>query len=203
MSASHNGDARPGLHRREAGEGAREMERRAASAKSGVRRFAERLLNVHTDERAWRQGARGEEKVATTLGRLPEEWVALHDLPIGTKGANLDHLVIGPGGVFSLNTKFLSGKVTVLEHAVFQDGNKRKYLPAARREAEKVQRILGDALDRAVHVRPVIVLVGAELDVKKRPTGATVVTRLQLNATSSGRTLCSIAAPWISSRAQR
>lgn len=60
-----------------------------------------RLLRKHTDERAWRIGADGEESVGSRLNRLDQtEWLALHDIVLNDKGTNLDHLVIGPGGVF-------------------------------------------------------------------------------------------------------
>jgi hypothetical protein len=48
---------------------------------------------------AWRRGAEGERRTARLLGPLARQgWVALHDLAIPSSRANLDHLVIGPGG---------------------------------------------------------------------------------------------------------
>lgn len=60
----------------------------------------------------WQQGAWGEMATGKVLGPLEEEgWVVLHDLP--AERGNLDHIVIGPGGVFLLDSKRLSGSVNV------------------------------------------------------------------------------------------
>lgn len=60
----------------------------------------------------WQQGASGEQKTAKALQPLVEEgWVVLHDLP-ATYG-NIDHIVIGPGGVFVLDSKNLGGTAHV------------------------------------------------------------------------------------------
>lgn len=62
---------------------------------------------------AWRKGADGEELTARTLARLPVPYVSLHDLRIPGSRANIDHLVIGPSGVFTVETKHYAGDVEV------------------------------------------------------------------------------------------
>lgn len=74
-------------------------------AASPGRAFLARLLNVKTDERAFRKGSKGEEEVGRRLRALGDGWHVLHAITIGEKGSDIDHLVIGPGGVFSMNTK--------------------------------------------------------------------------------------------------
>lgn len=53
----------------------------------------------------WRVGEEGDRRTAKALRRLPrsdcETW---HDLP-GKNGTNVDHVVLGPGGVFLLDSK--------------------------------------------------------------------------------------------------
>ena len=58
----------------------------------------------------WGRGADGEVATAKALDRLVE-WRAFHDRidPYG----NLDHIVVGPGGVYVLDSKNLSGTVMV------------------------------------------------------------------------------------------
>jgi Nuclease-related domain len=52
------------------------------------------------DTRAWRRGAVGERRTARLLAPLERRgWAVLHDLAIPGTQANIDHLVIGPGGV--------------------------------------------------------------------------------------------------------
>lgn len=89
-------------------------------------------------------------------------------------------LVIGPPGVFTLNTKHLSGRVAVYDRAFLRNGQKRRYLWDAQREAELVQKRLGAAVGRRVHVWGVIVVMGCELDIRQRPTSCSVVSRRQL-----------------------
>jgi Nuclease-related domain len=55
---------------------------------------------------AWRRGAAGERRTAHLLGPLERHgWVVLHDLAVPRSRANIDHLVIGPGGVFVVDSK--------------------------------------------------------------------------------------------------
>jgi hypothetical protein len=52
------------------------------------------------DTVAWRRGAAGERRTARLLAPLERRgWAVLHDLAISGSKANIDHLVIGPGGV--------------------------------------------------------------------------------------------------------
>ena len=52
-----------------------------------------------SDTVAWRRGAVGERRTARLLGPLERQgWAVLHDLAVPQSRANLDHLVIGPGG---------------------------------------------------------------------------------------------------------
>jgi hypothetical protein len=164
-----------------AGEGAREMEERHAAGKGRFRRAFERAFDVRTDERNWRRGAEGEEEVGRRLDELPRDrWAVIHDLTIGSQGANLDHLVIGPPGVFALNTKHLTGKVTLYDRAILHNGHKTSYVRDSLREARTVQNRLSTALGQEVLAWGVVVLMGCELDVRKRPTGLSVIGRREL-----------------------
>ncbi len=57
----------------------------------GSHRWAARVLDVKTDERAWRLGARGERIVGAKLERLHRKgFHVLHYLPIGSRGSDID-----------------------------------------------------------------------------------------------------------------
>jgi hypothetical protein len=61
----------------------------------------------------WRQGARGEKATARALRSLIKDgWVLVHDLPRAS-GGNIDHVLVGPGGVYLLESKDLAGVVSV------------------------------------------------------------------------------------------
>ena len=79
--------------------------RNEVNAQAPVMNFASRVLGVKTDERAWRVGAKGEEKVASELAKLDARWRVLHAVEVGENGSDIDHVVIGPPGVFTLNAK--------------------------------------------------------------------------------------------------
>jgi hypothetical protein len=63
--------------------------------------------------RSWRRGAHGERRTARRLDRLTRDgYVVFHDLAVpGNTGANVDHLVIGPSGVFVIDSKQWTGSV--------------------------------------------------------------------------------------------
>jgi hypothetical protein len=65
-----------------------------------------------TQARAWRRGARGERRTARLLDRLGRDgYVVLHDLAMPGSPANIDHLVVGPSGVFVIDSKQWTGQV--------------------------------------------------------------------------------------------
>jgi hypothetical protein len=65
----------------------------------------------------WELGALGERATARVLAQLEGEgWTVLHDLPMGR--GNVDHIAVGPGGVFLLDSKRLAGSVAVDEGEV-------------------------------------------------------------------------------------
>jgi hypothetical protein len=60
--------------------------------------------------RAWRDGARGERATARRVQRLQRHgYRVLHDLQVPGSHANLDHLAIGPAGVFVIDSKYYRG----------------------------------------------------------------------------------------------
>jgi Nuclease-related domain len=64
------------------------------------------------DAVAWRRGASGERRTARLLDPLERHgWAVLHDLAVPESRANLDHLVIGPGGVFVVDSKQYRGRL--------------------------------------------------------------------------------------------
>lgn len=125
---------------------------------------------------SWEKGAEGEERVGKRLAKLPRDrWVALHDLPLRGGGRNVDHLVIGPGGVFSVNTKNLSGNVIVKENAFLVSGFPDRCLHIARDEAQRVGERLSGAAGETVAVEPVVVVLTPSLEVRARPEGVHVL----------------------------
>jgi nuclease-like protein len=64
------------------------------------------------DAVAWRRGAAGERRTARLLDPLERHgWTVLHDLAVPGSRANIDHLVIGPGGVLVIDSKHYRGRL--------------------------------------------------------------------------------------------
>ena len=132
------------------------------------------LLREHTDERAWRKGANGERIVGFVLGRLPQGWHVFHDIPVGERGANIDHVVVGPGGAFTLNAKNLSGKVWVGATSIRHNGYPTDYLRKSTDEAGRAARLLSAAVGWPVVVRGALAILADEWTIKERPAAVWV-----------------------------
>lgn len=73
------------------------------------------LILAMSDEpqstQAWQRGAVGEEKLGRGLDKLQERGaLVLHDRRIPGSRANIDHMVIGPPGVFVVDAKRYKGR---------------------------------------------------------------------------------------------
>jgi len=102
--------------------------------------------------------------------------VRLQRIEVGTGDANIDHLVIGPGGVVTVNTKNLGGKVWVAPRALLHNGRKTNYLPKAAREAERAGALVGAALGQQADVRGALAIIADELVVEEQPADVFVAT---------------------------
>jgi len=167
-----------------AGSAAREQAVSAQVA-APVRTLVSRVFGIHTEERAWRIGAVGEEKVGAQLAKLMKKdprWRTIHAIPVGSRGSNIDHLIIGPGGVFTANAKHHPGaKIWVGGNTVMVNGHKQPYVRNSRHEAARAAELLTRACGFPVFVEGLIVTVNAaDVVVKCQPDGVTVVPRMQV-----------------------
>ena len=60
----------------------------------------------------WQAGKVGELAVTEVLKALPNQYIVLNDLMLPEGRGNVDHLVIGPNGIFVIETKNYSGYVS-------------------------------------------------------------------------------------------
>jgi len=156
--------------------------RNEVNAQAPVLNFIARMLGVKTDERAWRVGAKGEEKVASELAKLGPAWRVLHAVEVGQNGSDIDHIVIGPAGVVTLNAKrHPGGKVWVGERMVMVNGQKTDYLRNSRFEAQRAARLLSTACGQPVATAAALVFVDLDdFTVKQMPVDVHVTTRRRL-----------------------
>jgi hypothetical protein len=115
------------------------------------------------DAVAWRRGAAGERRTARLLGPLERHgWAVLHDLAVPGSRANLDHLVIGPGGVFVIDSKQDRGRLQLDPTGRLWHGrySLAPILRAVSFEADQAARVLPDP---GVAVVPVVAVHGARV----------------------------------------
>jgi hypothetical protein len=96
--------------------------------------------------RSWQRRAHGERHTARQLRRLDRDgFVVFHDLAVPGSPANLDHLVIGPSGVFVIDSKQWTGSVHQSADGLAWHNHYPldRTLETVRWEAETVGRLLG------------------------------------------------------------
>ncbi|MDR6504727.1 NERD domain-containing protein [Arthrobacter oryzae] len=107
-----------------AGDGAAEQSRLAAER---IARLKRQLAHSERAAETWGAGADGERRTAGRLSQLTSDgWFLLHDVHWpGRPLANLDHVLVGPGGVVVVDAKTWSGNVEVVAGELRQNGYTR------------------------------------------------------------------------------
>ena len=129
----------------------------------GLRKKIDRNLeNQLREARAWRKGEEGERIIASVLeSELPNEFHVFNDVRFPGRTANIDHLVVGPSGVFVLDTKNWRGTVGWTEDGktLLWNGEpeKKNSAKAALSAALDVRDKLRALLNRDVFVKAVLV----------------------------------------------
>lgn len=127
---------------------------------------------IDDEARGWYLGVLGERRVALELLRLGPEWTVLHSVPIGSGASDIDHVVIGPGGVFTINTKHLRGKtITYGGLGMRADGFGHTYIRNAVYEARRARMLLSNAVGVPVPVTGILAFVDPYDIREKAPAG--------------------------------
>jgi len=110
------------------------------------------------------RGQRGELHVADVLEELRrDEYKPIHDIVLD--GFNVDHVLVGPGGVFAIETKYRSGKGQITfrnNEGVFVGGRleEKDCLRQARGSAAAIRDLIHQNCGRREWVTPIVVFVG-------------------------------------------
>ena len=133
------------------------LAQRSAPERSQAARFFG-VSPLTPESRSAYTGALGELLVGDILDNLGPSWDILHDLPLGD--TLLDHLVIGPAGVFAIHvTNALDRDVVVDGDALFISGEPQGDILDAKHGAEAAAQALSDAAGSQIRVRPLLVVV--------------------------------------------
>ncbi|MBT1095737.1 nuclease-related domain-containing protein [Streptomyces sp. Tu102] len=142
--------------------GAVVLETIAARGPSVAQRLWTKALGRASEWDSWYVGLEGERRVGRELQRLSAVgWRVLHGVP-KANGGDIDHLLIGPGGVFTINTKHhQNASVWVGDTmAKVNGGQPIPYAAASKAEATYAREVLERHCGFPVPVEPVLVFVG-------------------------------------------
>ncbi|HUW77207.1 MAG TPA: nuclease-related domain-containing protein [Candidatus Nanopelagicaceae bacterium] len=133
----------------------------------------------------WLMGAAGEQAVASTLNALPAPWKVFHAIPIGDPDrplGDIDHLVIGSSGVYSINAKHHPGQLVQVRNDTFLvDHRSVPYIASARKNAMTVATRMSAGTGLPIQVQAVIAVVDAdEVVVTNGPRDVMIMARGQL-----------------------
>jgi hypothetical protein len=141
----------------------REYERR--TAKDDQRRqdewgrlagFVKAVTPEKQSTKAWSSGAAGEAAVGARLDGLASESIrVMHDRRIPRSKANIDHIVVTPGGVWVIDTKRYAGKAPEkrveggivrprVELLIYRGSDKTKLVDGVLKQVSHVQAAVGD-----------------------------------------------------------
>lgn len=142
--------------------------------------LALRIVSLRPKLKALRQGSDGEKAVGEFLERLRGNgYQVFHD--IIAKGFNIDHVLIGPTGIYALETKTLSkpigrdARITFDAGRVLKGGIELDRNPAtqARAQAGWLRSQLEESTGRKLEVFPVVLFPGWFVEpIAKSETGA-------------------------------
>lgn len=107
------------------------------SAREVARRQREKAARLAQSAERWERGADGEAATAAALDELSRRgWTLFHDVRWpGRQRANIDHIAVGPSGVFVIDSKNWSGDVRVIGDVLHQGTRRREREVAAAAEA--------------------------------------------------------------------
>lgn len=127
---------------------------------------------IDDDAVGWYRGVIGERQVGSLLSHLDSSWTVLHSVPIGRGASDIDHVVIGQPGVFTINTKYSPGKeVWVGDHVVQLDHGSTDFLRNSRFEVKRASARLTAAVGTTIPVTGLIVFVDPGRLTHAAPTG--------------------------------
>jgi hypothetical protein len=140
-----------------------------------------RIFRLRKEIRNLNQAEKGERRVSELLTQLRHKrYVAFDDLIV--RDSNIDHVLVGPGGIFAIETKaysiFGNGCVGVDDSGVLRLSGKpamKDPLGQAAASARTVAKILKERMRTKFDVKPVLIFPGWTLRGAKAETGVVVL----------------------------
>ena len=145
------------------------------AVKFGADHIEKRALHFKKRAKDADRGAEAEEKVAIQLNDLPKGYHAFHD--IAFNGFNIDHVVIGPGGIFLIETKSHRGKVDANGDALLLNGKPpiKDFLKQTWSQTYHLKDFLWKMTSQEWKVQPLLCFSNAYVKVRKPVKGIEVI----------------------------
>jgi len=142
----------------------------------GIIEFLNRK-GMYTKKRAKHaeRGARTEEIAREQLGELPEGYWVFNDVLCGN--FNIDHIVVGPGGIFVIETKSHWGTVTTQGDCLFLNGRppQKNFLNQVWSQTYYLWDFLKEHTSRAWSIEPILCFTKALVQVSGPVKGVRVI----------------------------
>lgn len=126
--------------------------------------------------KGWAKGLVGENIVSDHLKELPENYFIYNDVNLPGKRGNIDHVVIGPNGIFVIETKHYSGKYLIKDKDWFvytRDGYRKvKTNPAhqvIRNTMELKSFLETRGVDSSIWFQAIVAFKNSNFKVKEKP----------------------------------
>lgn len=161
----------------------REFLRRGATRTA--RSFLARILGLNPlphGARTLYRGAVGEIAVSEALAQLGPGWVVLDSVPVARDGSDVDHVVIGPCGVYTIAVRnHVGSAIWVGGGVVLVDGERVPHIRDAEFQAVRAAQLLSDAVGSRIAVTPCLVVIDPRsLTVARPPRRVAILTPREL-----------------------
>jgi hypothetical protein len=135
-----------------------------------------RMRAKHAD-----RGAEAEEKVAIRLNALPDGYYGFHD--ISFSGFNVDHIVVGPGGIFVVETKSHRGKITANGDSLLLNGKApiKDFIKQTWSQTYQVRELLKEQIPGELPIKPILCFTNAFISVRGPVKGIVIANISYLN----------------------
>ena len=120
-------------------------------------------------------GAKAEQAVAEALNELPDDYYVFHDLEF--PGFNIDHVVLGPNGIFLVETKSQKGNITQENDVLLRNGRKffKDFLKQCWSQAYSLRDHLNAERLRGLSIKPILCFSQGFVEIRGPVRGVAVL----------------------------
>lgn len=120
-------------------------------------------------------GAKAEQAVAEALESLPDDYCVFHDLEF--PGFNIDHVVLGPNGIFLVETKSQKGHITQEHDVLLRNGRKffKDFLKQCWRQTYSLRDHLGAEKLSGLSIKPILCFARGFIEIRGPVRGVDVL----------------------------